>query len=203
MIVFEASRLLKKYSELNAVYFDSKNYGKYEEINFGWSFDSGANLKVLAIKNADQLSLVEIHREVEKLLELYESKQTIPMDLLNSATVTISDLSKTDASFMQPLINGYQSLIIGVVKRNKNDFELYATFDHRISEGLRVTEFLTELKNRILSYYIDQNGITTLTCYACEKSMAEEVSLRNIGFIKITLPNGNGANICRNCFEGW
>jgi pyruvate/2-oxoglutarate dehydrogenase complex dihydrolipoamide acyltransferase (E2) component len=203
LIVFEASRLLRTYAELNSVYIDSKTYGKYDEINFGWSFDDGANLKVLAIKNADQLSLSGVQKEVEKLLELYESNQPIPIDLLNSSTVTISDLSKTDASFILPLINGFQSLIIGVVKRNESDFELYATFDHRVSEGLRVTEFLTELKRRILSYYLDQDGITNLTCHACEKTMAEEISLRHRGFIKITLPNGKNANLCRNCFEGW
>lgn len=203
LIVFEASRLLKIYPELNSTYIDSKTYGKYDEINFGWSFDVGANLKVLAIKNADRLSLVGIQNEVEKLLELYESNQAIPMELLTCSTVTISDLSKTGASFILPLINGFQSLIIGVVKRSENDFELYATFDHRVSEGLRVTEFLMELKQRILSYYLDHDGVTTLTCHACEKTMSEEISLRHRGFIKITLPNGSEANLCRNCFEGW
>lgn len=203
LIVFETSRLLRRFPELNSTYIDSKTYGKYDEVNFGWSFDGGRNLKVLAIKNADKLSLAEIQNEVEKLLELYESNNSIPMDLLTSSTVTISDLSKTDASFILPLINGFQSLIIGVVRQSENAFELYATFDHRVSEGLRVTEFLTELKARILSYYLDQDGVTTSTCHACEKTMTEEISLGNRGFIKITLPNGNEANLCRNCFEDW
>jgi len=203
LIVFETSRLLRRFPELNSTYIDSKTYGKYDEVNFGWSFDGGGNLKVLAIKNADKLSLAEIQNEVEKLLELYESNQSIPMELLTSSTVTISDLSKTEASFILPLINGFQSLILGVVRQGESAFELYATFDHRVSEGLRVTEFLTELKARILSYYLDQDGVTTSTCHACEKTMAEEIFLGHRGFIKITLPNGNEANLCRNCFEGW
>jgi pyruvate/2-oxoglutarate dehydrogenase complex dihydrolipoamide acyltransferase (E2) component len=203
LIVFETSRLLRIFPELNSTYIDSKTYGNYDEVNFGWSFDGGGNLKVLAIKNADKISLVEIQNEVEKLLELYESNNSIPMDLLTSSTVTISDLSKTEASFILPLINGFQSLIIGVVRKGENTFELYATFDHRVSEGLRVTEFLAELKVRILSYYLDQDGVTTSTCHACERTMVEEISLGNRGFIKITLPNGHEANLCRNCFEGW
>jgi len=203
LIVFEGSRLLIKYPELNAAYLDSKSYGKYDEVNFGWSFDGGFNLKVLAIKNSDKLSLVELHREVERLLELYESNQSIPMDLLTSSTVTISDLSKTDATFILPLINGYQSLILGVIAKSKNHFSIYATFDHRISEGLTVTKFLTELKSRILSYYFDKVGMASPVCYVCEKTIAEELSPRRIGFIKITLPNGDDANLCRNCFDGW
>jgi hypothetical protein len=147
--------------------------------------------------------LAEIQNEVEKLLELYESDHSIPTDLLTSSTVTLSDLSRTEASFILPLINGFQSLILGVVRHGENAYKIYATFDHRVSEGLRVTEFLTELKSRILSYYSDPDGVATLTCHVCEKTMAEEISLGNRGFIKITLPNGNEANLCRNCFVGW
>lgn len=203
LIVFEASRLFKIFPELNSAYLDSKTYGKFNNVNFGWSFDNGANLKVLAIKDSDKLSLVEIQNEVERLLELYESEDVIPMDLLNSTTVTISDLSKTEASFMLPLINGFQSLILGVISPNANEFEIYATFDHRVSEGLSVTNFLVELKKRILTYFFDQNHVANLKCHACEKTMANEILLRNRGFIKITLSNGSDANLCRNCFEGW
>ena len=203
LIVFEGSKLLRKYPELNAVYMGSKFFGKYEDVNFGWSFDGGSNLKVLAIKNSDKMSLLDLHLEVERLLDLYESNQNIPMDLLTSSTVTISDLSKTDATFIFPLINGYQSLILGVVSKAQNNFSIYATFDHRVSEGLTVTKFLTELKSRILSYFLDKDGRANLVCYTCEKSMAEELSLRNRGFIKITLPNGDDTNLCRTCFDGW
>ena len=203
LIVYESSKLLRKYPELNASYIGTKSYGKYEDINFGWSFDNSSNLKVLAIKNSDKLSLSELHLEVERLLEIYESNQNIPMELLTSSTVTISDLSRTEATFIFPLINGYQSLIIGVVRKLQDHFSILATFDHRVSEGLTVAKFLSELKSRILSYYFDKDGVVSLACYACEKSITEELSLNNRGFVKITLSNGDEANLCRNCFEGW
>ena len=203
LIVYEGSRLLRKYPELNSALIDSKTWGKYDNVNFGWSFDNGANLKVLAIKNSDQLSLSDLQNEVVRLLEIYESSKNIPIELLSSSTVTISDLSKADASFMLPLINGFQSLILGVVRQKENSFSIYATFDHRVSEGLKVANFLSELKSRILSYYFDENGISALTCYACEKTMAEEINLGNRGFIKISLPSGQEGNLCHNCFSGW
>jgi len=59
------------------------------------------------------------------------------------------------------------------------------------------------LKSRILSYYFDKVGMASPVCYVCEKTIAEELSPRRIGFIKITLPNGDDANLCRNCFDGW
>ena len=203
LIVFEGSRLLKNYPELNSTYINSKTFAKYEEVNFGWSFDSGGNLKVLAIKKADELSLLELQNEVVRLLEMYESSQNIPIDLLQSSTITISDLSKKDATFMLPLINGYQSLILGVVRQQKNFFTIYATFDHRLSEGLRVVNFLSELKSRILSYYLDGQNIASIKCYACEKTMSHEIADGYRGFVKMTLQNGDDANFCHQCFGGW
>jgi pyruvate dehydrogenase E2 component (dihydrolipoamide acetyltransferase) len=203
LIAFEASKLLKQYPELNASYHDEKTWSQYEQVNFGWSFDNGKNLKVLAIKNADQLSLVALQQEVGRLLDLYDSGITIPLDLLTDSTVTFSDLSRSSASFMFPLINGHQTLILGIVRKSKYVFEIFASFDHRVSEGLSVVNFLNELKSRVLSYYLDSSGVVNISCYACGKLMAEELALGHRGFIKMTLANGEDENLCRNCFEGW
>jgi pyruvate/2-oxoglutarate dehydrogenase complex dihydrolipoamide acyltransferase (E2) component len=213
LIVFEASKLLKKYPYLNATYLNSNSIGVFSEINFGWSFDNGSNLKVLVLKNSDKYTLIELHTEVERLLELYESNQNLPIELLTSATVTFSDLSISGASFMIPLINSNQSMIIGVTSTSKNNFTVYATFDHRVTEGLYVSRFLFALKERIKSYFLTEKNIVNLHCYFCEKSIDDEVNhnslsltilstRKNRGFIKLTLPNGEDTNVCRNCFDG-
>ena len=203
LIAFEGSKLLRQYPELNGSYVDEKTWSQYEQVNFGWSFDNGKNLKVLAIKNADMLSLAELQEEVGRLLDLYDSDETIPMELLTHSTVTFSDLSRSPASFMFPLINGNQTLILGLVRKSKSTLEIFASFDHRVSEGLSVVNFLTELKSRVLSYFVDPNGVINSFCFACGKSMTEELSLGHRGFMKITLGNGEDENLCRNCFEGW
>jgi pyruvate dehydrogenase E2 component (dihydrolipoamide acetyltransferase) len=203
LIVFEASKLLRQYPELNGAYIDEKTWAQYEQVNFGWSFDNGKNLKVLTIKNADKLSLTALQANVGRLLDLYDSGETISMELLTHSTVTFSDLSRSPASFMFPLLNGHQTLILGVVRKSKYVFEIVASFDHRVSEGLSVVSFLSDLKHRILSYFFDQNGVANIFCYACGKSMTEELSLGHRGFIKMTLANGEDENLCKNCFEGW
>ena len=203
LIAFEASKLLRQYPELNGSYVDEKTWSQYEQVNFGWSFDNGKNLKVLSIKNADTLSLTGFQEEVGRLLDLYDSGETIPMELLTDSTVTFSDLSRSPASFMFPLINGHQTLILGLVRKSKYAFEIIASFDHRVSEGLTVVHFLADLKSRVLSYFVDQNGVVNASCYACGKSMVEELGLGHRGFIKMTLANGEDESLCRNCFEGW
>jgi len=48
----------------------------------GIDFNIDPFLKVLAINNSEKMNLAEIHQEVEKLLDHYESNQNIPMDIL-------------------------------------------------------------------------------------------------------------------------
>ena len=203
LIAFEASKLLRQYPELNGSYTDEKTWSQYDHVNFGWSFDNGKNLKVLAIKDADKLSLIGLQEEVARLLDLYDSNVTIPIDLLTDSTITFSDLSRSSASFMFPLINGHQTLILGLVRKSKYVFEIFASFDHRVSEGATVVNFLADLEFRVLSYFVDKNGVINASCYACGKSMVEELGLGHRGFIKMTLANGEDESLCRNCFEGW
>ena len=202
LIVYEMSKLLRVYPELNGFYIDNKAWAKYDEINFGISFDNGANLKVLTLRNADKLLLAEVQTKIQELLDLYESDKTISSELLTSSTVTISDLSNQGVNFMLPLINGKQSLILGLICYCKNHFGIYASFDHRLAEGLTVSKLLSQLKMRILSYYLDENGEANIFCCACEKTMRDELRLGNRGMIKITLPSGEESHLCRNCFEG-
>jgi len=202
LLIFEASRLLRQYPELNGFIVNNKSRATYDQVNFGWSFDSGKNLKVLAIKNTDLLTLDELQRAVVNLLDLYESNETISLDLLTESTVTFSDLSKSNASFMLPLLNGRQSLMLGLTRRKNNLFEVFATFDHRVTEGLAIINFLTDLSNRVTSYF-RRDDIANIACNACNKSMKEELALGQRGFLKMTNGDGIDIHLCRNCFEGW
>jgi len=203
ILVFEAAKLLNKYRELNAYYSGNGFYEAYENVNFGWAFDSGDNLKVININNADKISLPQLQNLVFDLMKMYEEEEKLPIELVVGSTVTFTDLSRTEVETIIPLINGQQSLILGLTRVNRSSYRINAAYDHRISSGLTVTKFLSELKKRIISYYADKDNAANLACHVCEKSMAEELSLRHRGFIKITLPNGDDANLCRNCFEGW
>lgn len=203
ILVYEAAKLLDKYRELNSYFKDNGLYEEYEEINFGWAFDSGNNLKVLNINSANKISLPELQNIVFDLLKAYEANEKIPLNLITGSTVTFTDLSHTEVESIIPLINGRQSLILGLTKINKHIYKITAAYDHRISSGLTVAKFLSELKSRIFSYYSDKIGIANLFCYACHKSMADELSLGHRGFIRITKADGNQADLCRNCFDGW
>ena len=204
LVVYEASRLLKQFPLLNSFYSNNNSVSLYEEVHAGVSFDNNRNLKVLRIENSDRLKLSEIQLAINGLLAKYEAEENLSTEL-KPATFTITDLAHTSADFVYPLLNGYQSLIIGIVRKaSTNKYQLIASFDHRVSEGLYVTRFLDALIQNVSSHFVDSaSGTEDMHCYFCQKSMKEERSLGNRGFINITIESGEQVEICRNCFDGW
>jgi len=204
MVVYEASKLLRQYPLLNGFYSGNNTVSLYEEVHAGVSFDNDRNLKVLRIENSNQLKLNEIQLAINSLLAKYEAEENLSAEL-RPATFTVTDLSHTAADFVYPLLSGYQSLIIGIVKKDSNNrYQLFASFDHRVCEGLYVAKFLDALIRNISSHFIDSSSsVENIRCYFCQKPMQEERTLGNRGFINITIDSGEQVEICRNCFDGW
>ena len=203
LIMYEAARLLGRYPRLNAFWADDRHIGLYQHVNFGVSFDSGDKLKVLAIRAAETLCLSEIQREFSRLLELYESGARIEDELLASATVTMSDLSAAPVSFMHPLVNGRQALILGVTRPTATRYDVFASFDHRVADGLGVARFLGELSERVCSHFHEHGVAGELRCSACWKPMEQELRLGGRGLLDITLGDGSKGLLCRTCFVGY
>lgn len=207
LVVYETSRLVRRFPELNAFYMDERTVGYFDEVNIGISFDAGQNLKVLAISNADNLSLPLVQETIELLLHLYESGASIEDRLLTTSTVTISDLSRTQADFMLPLLNADQSLILGITRRSSIGYALHAAFDHRVSEGLQVAAMLGELRERIISHHRSApeqfSDPSALRCSVCDLSLQDESGRGGRGLIRVVLANGSDGRLCWNCLNGW
>jgi pyruvate/2-oxoglutarate dehydrogenase complex dihydrolipoamide acyltransferase (E2) component len=207
LVVFESAKLLRGFPDLNAFHLDERTIGYFEEINLGISFDKGHDLKVLALRNADILSLAQVQSGIEHLLDLYESAAPIDDSLLNGSTVTISDLSRSAVHFMLPLLNANQSLIIGITRPRPELYVLHAVFDHRVSEGLQVAKFLGGLRQRIESHHRSDadnaDSLRALRCSVCEQTLQQEFKLGRKGLVRVLLPSGAEGYLCRNCFDGW
>jgi pyruvate/2-oxoglutarate dehydrogenase complex dihydrolipoamide acyltransferase (E2) component len=203
LAIYEVSRLLRSYQNLNACWFDERNIALFEQINVGVSFDSGSNLKVLTVYGANELNLVELQSKIEGLLDLYESGRRLDQHLMVGSTITISDLSAARAEFMLPLINGQQSLILGITKPTAECYGFFATFDHRVSDGLEVTRFLNELVKRIESYFHSKEHPSQIQCAFCARYLSDGSKADPRGFVRTILPNGTDGVLCRNCFDGW
>ena len=142
LICYESSKMLgNEFIDLNAFYISKNEIGLYSNVSVGISLDSLNKLTVARITNSDKKSLEDLQGEIGALIIKFDDG-AFAGDDLKPSTFTITDLSSSSASYIRPLLNGSESLIIGVVRRSENCFGLYASFDHRVTAGLRVADFL-------------------------------------------------------------
>lgn len=199
--IYEVSRLLKKYKLLNSFY-NRQQIHYYKQVNVGFAVDIDKGLKVVKIADTDLLNIAEIEHEIFVLSDKYlENKLAI--EDLTDITFTITDLSNEGISFFKPLVNQFNSAILGISSVQKNGQQtLSLTFDHRVTEGKLASGFLKELKDNIESYAGNTDEIirTDIYCYKCMKTIAEDIS--GLGFVACITNKGKDGYICSSCWSG-
>jgi pyruvate dehydrogenase E2 component (dihydrolipoamide acetyltransferase) len=118
---------------------------------------------VPALKNADDLSIIEITQQIEELAKSAQ-KRNINPDLLSSeaASFSISNLEGYGVEMFTPVINLPQVAILGInaiqlkpIDTGKGNIEfiphigLSLTYDHRALDGGPATMFLRLVKQEI------------------------------------------------------
>ncbi len=202
LIVYETARLLKKHPLLNA-YFSGNEVALYKDVNIGFAIDIDKGLKVLKLPLTNEKMLSGIEESIMELSGKYLD-DNLDINDLTEITFTITDLSSEGVSFFRPLINTMNSAILGIssVDEKLERCMLSLTFDHRVTEGKAVAQFLKELKERIESYRAGALYRTTvISCFKCYTTLAED--LTDVGFASCIKPNGETGYICQRCFKGF
>ncbi len=151
-IIQEVSRLLIKYPNLNSFYLDGEQ-AFYKKVNIGFAIDDGLNgLKVATILNTDTLNLSTIEEKISDLSLKY-SNNKLNITELTSTTFTITDLFNSNIINFHPLVNNNNCCILGISSLNKGEFIIDLSFDHRLTSGKEVSQFLTDLKFRLESRF--------------------------------------------------
>ncbi|MDW8299310.1 MAG: dihydrolipoamide acetyltransferase family protein [Anaerolineae bacterium] len=134
-------------------------------VNVGMAVALNDGLIVPVIKNAQDLSLIGLARQVNDLATRARAKQLKPDDL-QGGTITLTNHGVSGSLFATPIINQPQSAIVGtgaVTKRpvvitdaDGNDVlairpMLYATltFDHRVADGAIADAFMRVFKETL------------------------------------------------------
>jgi len=201
LLIYETSLLLKtSFKDLNAAFLNHENIIYFEDVIPGIAMDDKNNLSVIAM--SDTKNLFDLGKQIIDAVIRFDDKKLTAKDT-RETTFTITDLSGLDVNYVLPLINGFQTFILSVCK-SKYGYQLYGTFDHRVTEGKRFSDFLSELKRRVELFENNHDVFQKIKkeCYYCTKSLNEEQSLGSRGFLKID--DGESEKlICRNCYEGW
>ena len=197
--VYEISRLLKKYRELNAC-FSGDGISYYREVQIGFAIDIDKGLKVLKIPADSNQTIGKVEEAILDLSGKYLDDLLSAGDLYN-ITFTITDLSAESVAFFRPLVNSMNSAILAIssIDEKLNRCIFSVTFDHRVTEGKLVARFLKELKERLESYRSKQ--LDQVTCFKCLKTLEED--LADVGFAQCITPKGEQAYICQSCLKGF
>lgn len=201
VIVFETSKLLKKYPEFNS-FFNTDTIEIYKHINIGIAIDMENGLKTVNLPNTNKLSISETENLIFELSNKYIDNK-LQIDDLTGITFTITDLSSEGVGFFKPLVNQYNSAILAISANDEklNRSILSLTFDHRVTEGRKASIFLNELKTRIESYVSENKTATSVKCFKCMKPLTEDYN--DVGFIKTITSDGREKYICQTCLQGF
>ena len=149
---------LREFPYFNASIDDQKQEMILKQYyNIGFATDTSNGLIVPVIKNADNKSVFEIAKEIEKLSEEARNGK-IQLTDLQGGTFTITNIGTLGGVISTPIINLPEVAILGVHKIEEKPVAregeivirhmafVALSFDHRIVDGADAARFTTKLK---------------------------------------------------------
>jgi pyruvate dehydrogenase E2 component (dihydrolipoamide acetyltransferase) len=167
MICWCVIKALKKFPEANSHFLDDR-IKTFNKVHLGIAVDTPRGLMVPAIKNADDMDLVTLSKELKSVAEACR-KGSVNPELLqsNAASFTVSNLGAYGVEMFTPVINLPQTGILGVctILHRPADLGngvfgfipvigLSLTYDHRAIDGGPATLFLKEIKEQVERFRI-------------------------------------------------
>jgi 2-oxoisovalerate dehydrogenase E2 component (dihydrolipoyl transacylase) len=132
---------------------DGSEIHQLREHNIGMAVDSPMGLLVPNIKSVNQLSLLDVAREVKRLTDAGRAGRLAPDDMKNG-TITISNIGAIGGTVTTPIINAPEVAIVGIGRIQKlprpvNEDELEIrelitvswSGDHRVIDGGTIARF--------------------------------------------------------------
>ncbi len=157
---------LKQYPQLNAsIDMTAGTVTYYSDENIGIAVDTERGLLVPVIRQAGDLNIAGIARQISDLAERTRTSKVSPDDL-SGGTFTVTNTGSRGALFDTPIVNLPQVAILGtgaVVKRpvaitDDNGQDVIAirsmvylalSYDHRLVDGADAARFLSTIKARL------------------------------------------------------
>jgi pyruvate/2-oxoglutarate dehydrogenase complex dihydrolipoamide acyltransferase (E2) component len=165
LLIKAVARTLEAHKRVNALLTD-KGIERHSDINIAVAVNVDDGLMTPVIRNANTLSIVQIHEELLHLVEQVRGN-TLPSSSLQGGTFSISNLGMTGIDWFTPVLNPPQVAILGISQiaqrpavRNNSLvvaplLTLTLVFDHRAIDGYPAALFLGDLKSLLEENEID------------------------------------------------
>jgi pyruvate/2-oxoglutarate dehydrogenase complex dihydrolipoamide acyltransferase (E2) component len=158
-LVQAAVAALPQFPELNATLAGSEIV-YWERYDIGIAVQTDQGLVVPVIRDAEEKSIEEIDGEAERLAARAREGGLAPEELRGS-TFTVTSAGRLGGLFATPLVNHPEVAILGLHRISSRPAVqdglivareigwLSCTFDHRVIDGARASEFLLEVIRRL------------------------------------------------------
>ena len=168
MVCYGVIRALKNNPYMNA-HFMGDSIQTFHKVHLGFAVDTDRGLMVPALRNADDLNISGLSRNLKELAEQCR-KGNVDPELLSSkaASFTISNLGAYGVEMFTPVLNLPQSGILGVCTITHRPADmgngiigfipyigLSLTYDHRSVDGAPASAFLKAVKEEIENLEFD------------------------------------------------
>ncbi|MGS0402944.1 dihydrolipoamide acetyltransferase family protein [Bacillus paranthracis] len=147
---------LGEHKEMNSAYMDDTIH-QFEHVHLGMAVALEKGLVVPAIRFANNLSLVELSKQIKNVAQKAR-EGSLSSDDMQGTTFTISNLGSFGIEYFTPVLNTPETGILGVgaiehvpVYKGKkikkgSMLPLSLTFDHRVLDGAPAAAFLRTIK---------------------------------------------------------
>ncbi len=147
---------LGEHKEMNSAYINDEIH-QFEHVHLGMAVALEKGLVVPAIRFANNLSLVELSKEIKNAAQKARTG-SLNSDDMQGTTFTISNLGSFGIEYFTPLLNTPETGILGVGAiehvpvykgkklRKGSMLPLSLTFDHRVLDGAPAAAFLRTIK---------------------------------------------------------
>jgi pyruvate dehydrogenase E2 component (dihydrolipoamide acetyltransferase) len=165
MVCWCVIKALGKFPEANSHFLEDR-IKTFNKVHLGLAVDTPRGLMVPAVRDASEMNLAELSKELKSAAEA-SKRGSINPELIKStsATFTVSNLGNYGVEMFTPVINLPQVAILGVctiinrpANMGNNTFGfvpyigLSLTYDHRAIDGGPATLFLKEIKEQIEAF---------------------------------------------------
>jgi len=157
------AQALNKHPRMNASWVDNE-ITFFKDINVSIAVATDEHLFVPVIRNADELSVKGIAKEINRLAKAVRNN-SLTAEQMQGGTITVNNTGSFGSVMSQGIINYPQAAILQIESINKrvlpteegglkfaNMINLCLSIDHRILDGLAAGRFLADVKNNLLQF---------------------------------------------------
>lgn len=143
LMAWKLVELARQQPNLNATIVDGQKY-IYDQVNLGFTVQSGSTLYLAVVKGADKLSARGF---VDRLTELQRGamKNALQPHESSGGTLAFSSMARWKVSRHVPILPPHNSLIVAHTAPFGAEAFLGATYDHRVLSGGEVVQVLQAL----------------------------------------------------------